>query len=92
MQQLTIFYVFFSNPGELFLGGTVSGLLLDFECESRYLLEVQVTDSSGLTDISNIEVVVEDVNDLTVSGFIYPSGQSGVGTLGGDVVVIAGRF
>jgi hypothetical protein len=76
----------------LFLGGTVPGLLLDFEYESRYLLQVKVTDSSSLTDISNIEVVVEDVNDLTVSGFSYPSGQSGVGTLGGDVVVIAGRL
>lgn len=44
------------GDGDLLVGGTDTSMSLDFECESKYILHVMATDSSGLSGYGLVQV------------------------------------
>jgi hypothetical protein len=55
-----------SVDGDLLVGGNDAAALLDFECNTQYVLAVSAEDESGLVTVALVTVVVGDENDATV--------------------------
>jgi hypothetical protein len=64
----TDWFTLSADDGDLVVGGDNTAAVLDFECQTQYVLAVAATDTSGLETMALVTVEVADANDATVTG------------------------